>query len=739
MLTGFLCLPFWLAAQTQQNQIQSQLIDPVRNLDSVVVSAVSAESKSPIAHTQLHLEDLKKSPPTMLLPFSINLTPGVVGISENGTGVGNSYLRIRGSDASRIGVTLNGIALNDAESQEVFWVNLPALTSFLDRVQVQRGIGSSVSGPGAFGGGVHLQTMSTSPDSYGEVNFSAGSYQTYMTMIGAGSGVQKGFSFDLRYAQNQTKGYIRNGKANMHSGFARASYAAGKHVIRLNWIGGTHVTGITWEGVSPEMMALDRRSNPAGAYSDAAGNIHYYDNETDNYSQNHLQCTWLYAPMAGVHWSTTLNYTRGDGYYENYKQNRRYSDYGLPDQEVAGAMMKRSDMIQQAKMGNSHYVLSSIFDYRKAHWHLLGGITGSLYSGAHWGNLVWVMYHKNIPSNYQWYKNHSIKYDVSLFVRSEYTFELKELTLYADLQYRTIDYSLSGPDKDFVPIDHHSQFHFINPKIGLVKRFPKNHQLSLGCSVGHKEPTRSDNIEVIKAGRPNDLKPESMLDWEFGYRHTRHNAQYNLTLYYMEYKDQLVPTGKLSETGYVVKENVASSYRAGSEFALGWQPIQFLKVEGNLCLSINRIKEYTAWVDLYDNPNNWMPLPQRQEHYKNVSLAYSPQCTAAMHIETKPWKRTTASFRGKYVGKQYYDNTGNASRSLPSYGTGGVWCSHLLMNKNGKQTTLSLFIDNLFNQKYIDNAWVYRAAFADGSAQYLETGIFPQAEINFTLSLSCRF
>jgi iron complex outermembrane receptor protein len=230
-----------------------------------------------------------------------------------------------------------------------------------------------------------------------------------------------------------------------------------------------------------------------------------------------------------------------------------------------------------------------------------------------------------------------------------------------------------------------------------------------------------------------------MLDWEFAYRYHRSNAQIDLTLYYMAYKDQLVPTGKLSESGYVVKENVASSYRAGIELAAGWQPIRFLRLDGNICLSRNRIKEYTAWVDLYDNSSLWTPLPQQQEFYKNVPLAYSPPSTGAVQIETIPWRDAAISVKAKYIDKQYYDNTGNASRSLPAYWVGGLRCSQRLNFQRGYQATLSLFIDNLFNQRYIDNAWVYRAAFADGSPDYIETGLFPQAETNFTLSLSLKF
>ena len=729
LIFGVLITPFWLTAQTQQTQVQL--------LDSIVVSAVTAGVKSPVARLEFNKQDLEKSPPTVLLPFAIDLTPGVVGISENGTGVGNSSLRIRGSDASRIGVTLNGIALNDAESQEVFWVNLPALTGFIERVQIQRGVGSSIAGPGAFGGGLHIQTTAASPQAYGQVDFSVGSYQTFMTALGAGTSARNGFSLDLRYAQNQTDGYIRNGKAKMHSGFLRAAYASGKHAFRINWIGGTHVTGITWEGVSPEMMAKDRRANPSGAYYDAGGNLHYYDNEVDNYTQHHLQCTWLYTPVAGLNWSTTFNYTRGDGYYENYKQDRKFSAYGLPNQETDDMPITRSDIIQRTQMANDYYVLSTIADYRKAHWRLLGGISGALYHGNHFGNVVWAMYNQNIPANYEWYRNHSKKQDANLFIRSEYTFDMN-LTAFADLQYRYIDYRLQGPDKDFALMDHHTDYRFINPKAGLTYSFLNNHQLCLSFATGHKEPSRSDYKEAIKAGRPNDIQSERMFDYEFAYRYDHPNAKIDLTFYHMDYKDQLVPTGKLTETGYIVKENVPSSYRAGIELSAGWQLRRFLHLNGNICLSQNRIKAYTAWVDQYDNPSFWTSLPQQQEHYKKVPLAYSPECTAALQIEAKPWKESTIALRGKYVGKQFYDNTGSDTRSLPAYWTSGVRCAHHLSFKS-TLATISLYVDNLFNQKYVDNAWVYRATFADGSPDYIETGLFPQAEINVTLTLSLRF
>jgi len=729
-MLGVVFTPFWLAGQVQTNMAIT--------LDSVVVSAVAVGATSLVAHTQLNKSDLRKSPATMLLPFAIDLTPGVVGISENGTGVGNAYLRIRGSDASRIGVTLNGVPLNDAESQEVFWVNLPALTGFLERVQVQRGVGSSVAGPGAFGGGLHLQTIGASPEEYGQVDMAVGSYRTYMTAIGLGIGIRKGFSLDLRYAHNQTEGYIRNGFAQMHSLFARAGYGFGRHAFRLNWIWGAHVTGITWEGVSPEMMAQDRRANPSGAYFDAGGNLHYYDNETDNYTQNHLQFSWLFAPVAGLKWSTTMNYTRGDGFYENYKPDRKYASYGLNNQDINGILFSRSDVIQRVQMGNHYYVLSSMVDYRYDSWRFLSGLTGSVYRGAHYGDLIWAMYNQHIPENYEWYRNHSRKQEVSLFVQSEYDFT-GGVTAFTDLQYRVINYHLEGPDKDFVLLDQDVKYRFFNPKMGVNWHFLTCHQIHLGFFTGHKEPSRSDYKEAVKAGRPNDLLSERMYDWEFGYRYQRPSAQMEMTLYYMDYKDQLVPTGKLTETGYVVKENVASSYRTGVEVAAKWQVLHFLRLDGNICWSRNRIREYTAWVDYYDNPDAWGALPQKAEKYRNVSLAYSPSCTGMALVEATPWKESVVSLKIKYVDKQFYDNTGNDSRALPAYWTGGLRFSQQFNFKGVSEAIFSLYVDNLFNRKYIDNAWVYRAAFADGSGDYTETGLFPQAEINITLSLSLKF
>jgi Outer membrane receptor proteins, mostly Fe transport len=763
ILAGLLCLPLGLIAQTINNGLVAQPTkisqDATRIplmqdttvgihyvLDSIVVSAVRAGDKAPFASQRVGKEALRQSPASLTLPYAIDFTPGLVSVSENGTGTGYSHLRIRGSDASRTAVSLNGIPLNDAESQSVFWVNLPALTGFLEQVQVQRGVGSSTAGPGAFGGSIHMQTLGASAQAYGTADFSLGSYQSYMTAIGAGTGLLKTgadvkagtFSFDLRYAHNQTEGYVRNGWGKMHSLFSRASYVKGKHAFRLNYLYGSQHTGITWEGVSPEMMAEDRRANPAGLYYDAAGNVHYYQNESDNYVQNHLQAFYIYSPAPGWHWSNTLHYTRGDGYYENYKRDRKFSAYALGAQTVDAHTYSRSDLVQQSLMGNDYYAFSSVLHAARARWSLQAGLNYALYQGNHFGDVIWAMYNQNIPQDYEWYRNASKKQDFSAFAKWQYAF-IPSLSASVDLQYRYIDYRLEGIDKDLVDLSHQAHYSFLNPKLGLHYKPVGQHQAFASLSVGQKEPSRGDFKEAIKAQTVARLLSEKMWDWELGYRYEGGRLNAGVNLYYMDYENQLVATGKLTETGYVIQENVPSSFRAGIELTASWQAISFFGLDGNISLSKNKIKEYTAWVDAYDNAEYWTPLPQQSQLYHDVDLAYSPGCVAMLQARVQPWQGLSCLLRGKYVGQQYYDNTQSSARSLPAYWTGSLRLQQQVSAWKAGQMEVSLLVDNIFNRKYVANAWVYRAVFADGSPDYVEQGLFPQAEINFMLGLTLRF
>lgn len=713
--------------------------NPVNKLDSVVISSFRAEKTTPVAFVNINREQMRSSSPMSSLPLMLGFQPSVVATNEGGTGLGYSKMRVRGSDGSRINVTLNGVTLNDAESQEVFWVNIPALTGMLQSVQLQRGVGTSVNGPGAFGASVNMQTLLPADKPYGEVELSGGSYLTGSVTVGAGSGrMSNGLSFDVRYSYNTTEGYIRNAFARLHSLYASAGWLSpsGNNSLKVNYILGKQRSGITWEGIPSSMLSEDRRYNPAGEYHDAAGNVQYYDNETDNYLQHHLQGIYTHQFTPSLFWMTTLNFTKGDGYYENFKENKKFSDYGLPVQTVGGVDYKRSNVIVRQAMDNSYYVASTNLKYNTSTLSAIANVSYSLYDGDHFGNMIWAEHNASIADNYCWYTNNGLRRDLSTFLRGEYSFLDGAVSLYADMQYRHIAFDLTGEDKDFASLDKQKRYNFFNPKGGLSVALGQHGQLYASLAIGHKEPTRSDLKEAIKAGKGDDILPERLMDYEAGYSYNGTAFSVAANLYFMEYKNQLLETGKLSESGYTIKENVPLSYRRGVEVSASWLTTSWLRFDGNITLSVNKIRQYTAWVDRYDNPSDWGWMPQVAEYYENTSILMSPSVTGTGRVTFTPAfvPRLSISVAGKYVGKQYYDNTSCEDRSLPAYTVMSAQAEYSL----GK-IKFAIFVDNMLNRKYVADAWVYRARFADGSADYVEDGMFPQAGINGILKVSYTF
>lgn len=726
----------------------AQQQDQILKLDSIVVSSYRAEKRTPVAFSNMDKEELSKSGVLSSVPLLLGLQPSVVSFNEGGTGLGYSKMRVRGSDGTRTNVTLNGVTLNDAESQEVFWVNIPSLTGILQSVQLQRGIGTSVNGAGAFGASINMNTIAPSREPYAEAEIGGGSYNTAIFSASAGSGRiggsgsgSDGFTFDMRYSYNRTDGYIRNAFARLHSLYATVGWLGGNNSFKVSYILGKQRSGITWEGVPREMLKLDRRYNPAGEYHDLRGNLCYYDNETDNYLQQHLHAHYIHQFSSEWMWNLTLNYVKGDGYYENFKEDKKFSDYALTPQSVGGVTYKRSNVIIQQLMDNSSYTAASNLKYHSDRVDGIANVSYTLYDGDHFGNLKWAEYNENIPLNHSWYRNNGNKRDLSTFLRGEFRFFADRMTIYADLQYRHILYQLSGPDKDFVALDKVLKYNFLNPKGGVSYKIDGGNDLYASLSVGHKEPSRSDIKEAIKAGKGDEILPERLLDYEFGYLHSSERFSFATNLFLMEYKNQLLETGKISETGYTIKENVARSYRRGVEFSAGWHPLNWLRLDGNLALSRNRILDYTVWVDRYDNPDDWGALPQLADHLGTTSILMSPSVVGGGMATFSPFAGFSSSLRnltfaliGKYVGKQFYDNTSADERSLPAY---------FVMSFNShfswRKIKLSIFVDNLLNREYVADAWVYRAIFADGSEPYLEEGFFPQAGINATVKLSYAF
>ena len=731
LLSGVFLLTFLTQPQLMGQNTKTE----ETKLDSVVVEAYRAGKNTPVSYSFKNREEILKSSPGHSVPMILSLLPSVVSSSEGGNGLGYSSMRIRGSEGSRINVTLNGISLNDSESQEVFWVNIPSFSSFIQDIQVQRGVGASTNGPGAFGASINMRTIHASSGPYAVADFGAGSFNTFLTTIGTGTGISdKGFSFDVRFSRNTTDGYIRNANADVKSLFASAGYHTSKNSLKLNYIYGDQKTGITWEGISREQMAIDRRYNPAGEYYDAAGNARYYDNETDNYTQHHVQFVYSHSFNERLLFSGTFHYTNGDGYYENYKYNRKFSSYGLPSQIIGANSYSRSDVIIRQALKNNYYAFNGTFKHNLENVSSAAGLSYSYYDGDHFGKVLWAMYDGNIPKDFSWYMNRGFKGDLSAFVRSEVSIG-GHVVAYGDLQLRRVNYSLRGDDKDFVSLDWDKVYNFFNPKAGIT--FNKGAgQLYASVALGHKEPSRSDIKESVKAQRASDIRPEKLTDYEIGYRLSISNLSLSANLYLMEYSDQLVPTGRLSETGYVIKENVDKSYRRGVEITASWRPLSILSFDGNLTLSSNKILDYTQFLDQFDS--NWDLVSQRQVSYPKTDISFSPATTGMVMITLHSLAKTTFSLNGKYVGKQYLDNTSDDRKSVPSYFLAGFSATRSFDLKNSKHLDLHFFADNLLNKMYFSNGWIYSAEFLDGTP-YVEEGLYPQAGINFMFKASLRF
>ena len=738
--------------------------EKVERLDSVVVSSSRAGMNTPVTFTMVGKEELRRANPLNSLPGNLALQPSVVSVNEGGTGLGYSKMTVRGSKGSQINVTLNGITLNDAESQEVFWVNIPALSSMISSVQLQRGLGTSANGAGAFGASINMSTASVGADPFASAEMSLGSYGTFIGSFAAGSGLlDSGVYFNAAYSRGTTDGYIRNAFADVQSAMAVLGWMNERNSLRLTWLMGDQRTGITWEGISPEQYAVDRRYNPAGEYYDQFGNVHYYDNETDNYRQNHLQLNYTRSFNERLAWSTTFNYTRGDGYYENYKAGKSFSKYMMEAPIVDGVMCEEGDFITKEALANDYFVLNSDIRYSSDFLKLTAGLTLSRYDGDHIGSVLWnnVLGDSFDYGSHDWYLNRGLKHEANAFVRGEVPFAEK-FTAFADLQYRGVWLDMSGPEDDGVLLDHKDNWQFFNPRAGISYRWSRASRVYASAALGHREPGRSDIKELILdankaaaagvSGRGVDIRPEKMLDIEAGYEYASDRLSLSANLYMMEYWDMLIETGKLTDVGYAIKENVPRSWRRGIEMAALWRALPWLQMGGNMTLSTNKIRNYTAYYEMYDNMNDWNYLGQHHVDFENTDILMSPSFTGMADVTFRPfasssksWNTVYLSVNGKYVGRQYYDNTSSAERSIPAYFVSALSAGYELplerVTGDSKSSSLafSIHVQNLFNHMYYADAWLWRAYFQQEDAYYSEIGIYPQAPANFMLKIAYRF
>lgn len=736
----------WAQADEQPDSLKNV------QLDEIVVSGMRAGKNTPMAYSNISQSQIKKENEAQNIPLILQTVPSLVSFTEDGSGVGNTSMRIRGVDATRINVTLNGMPLNNPESQEMYWVNLPGLSSLLQSIQVQRGVGTSTNGSAAFGASISLKTVGARSEAYGEASTLAGSYNTFSSSIAAGTGVLKnGFSFDTRYSRNTGDGYIRNGCVNHSNLFAALSHYTDRQLFRLSYINGNQKTGITWEGVSEEQMKDEeygRRYNPAGEYYDDAGNRLYYDNETDNYFSHIVQLQFSRELTEALNLNLGLSYNNGFGYYENYRYNRKYSDFGLQPQVIDGKTYTRTDFVRQKLMRNDFYVGNIGLDYIVNSFKLTFNGMYSFYDGDHYGKLPWIKHNQNIQENFEWYRNVGKKEEVSFFAKINY--ELNNcLSFFGDMQYRHINYGFTGVDDDLANLTSDFTYNFFNPKAGIFFKINKRNNLYASVAMGQREPLRADLKQSIKGGAESAIKPEQMVDYELGYRYVNESGvDVGANFYFMNYNNQMVQTGKLNDVGYKLMENVKESYRAGIELELSLPfAANKLRLDANATLSENKIKNYTAYYDLFDNNSDWNKVykegtkvrKQMAENIGTTDISFSPNIVGMLSLTYQPTSAIYFNLFGKYVGKQYLDNTSDEAKSIPSYFVSNFSTGYTFEKTSIGKISVQFFVNNLFNKEYVANGWADTEAFENDRSKVNWIGYYPQATRNFMVKLGVSF
>ena len=752
ILSAALCvLSVCAMAQTEERS---------EKLDSVVVSASRAGASTPVTFTMVSQDALRAAAPSASLPMALSLQPSVVVSNEGGTGLGYSSLTIRGSKGTQINVTLNGITLNDSESQEVFWVNIPSLSSLLSSVQIQRGLGTGAGGTGAFGANINMSTASVSAEPHVLAEIGYGSYRTRTVVASASTGLLPGgFYASAAYTRGDTEGYIRNAWARVQSALAVVGWMKGPRSLRLTYLMGSQHSGITWNGISLEDYARDPRYNSAGEYVDANGNVQYYSNESDNYTQHHLQLNYTRSFSAGWFWTTTLNWTGGSGYYEQYKAGKKFTKYGwAPDAMIGGIPAKtKADFVIRKGLENGYLVGTSELKYNGDGLRAVAGLSVSRYSGSHYGEVLrcsllpqfdFSPYNVRGPEN-NWYYNTGLKKELDVFARAEY--DLADAwTLYGDVMFRGIDYTMGGTDdEDHLKLDGTQHWRFFQPRAGVSWHPDAAQKLYASVSLGAREPGRSDLKEVIESqnlgGNLPDLKPEKMVDIELGYSYAGERFSGSAGIYLMEYRDMLLETGRLSDSGHPIKNNVDRAYRRGIELCAAWKVAPWLRLEGNTTLSVNRILSYEDSAAVIDDQWNELGYSTIYARFDATPIRMSPAFIGMARASVRPFcnarnslSTTTLSFDVKGVGKQYLDNTGDPERTVPAYAVCNLTLSHEFNIRPGK-LGLSLYVNNLFNRAYYTDGGVWK--YWNRDSERLESGvwIYPQAMRNASAKVYFRF
>ncbi len=719
---------------------------------TVIVQGTKANSNTPIAYSEVGKEEIRRLNNGQDIPYILRFTPSLVATSDAGTGIGYTGLWIRGSDPSRINVTVNDIPLNDPESQQVFWVNMPDFASNTDGIQIQRGVGTSTNGAASLGGTIKLGTTNIKTEPYAELNNTYGSFNTIKNTVMAGTGlIDKKYTFDVRLSNIMSDGYVDRATASMKSFYTSAARYGESSVLKLTVFGGNERTYQSWGGVPVSRMLNNRDSMVVHAgneglsdeqtelllNSDRRYNPYTYKNEVDDYTQTHYQLHYSKYFTDKLTLNLAGHYTRGKGFYEQFRANQDFVDYGLQDVIVQNDTIGSTDLVRRRWLSNHFYGTVGSLIYKTQKLNATVGWAYNEYDGEHFGNFVWMQYAGSNFLDDRYYQGNSLKKDGNVYARALYTIADK-WDIYGDVQVRNVRYTSKGNDNDLRAYDVNDNLTFFNPKAGLTWRRTTQEKWYASFAVGNKEPNRNDYIDAIAGAVPVH---ETLYDTEFGYQRWGKNYRVGVNFYNMQYNNQLVLTGDLNDVGAPIRMNVADSYRRGIELEGGFRYKTFLEWNANITFSQNKIAAFEEAVFSYDIDDY-----VRTKH-ENSDIAFSPSVIAGSQLQFHVWQqnkdeygvaqqRLTLALLSKYVGKQYLDNTSNEQLTIDPYFINDIQLIYTLPFKAKSMLSVVLACNNAFDSMYSSNGYTY--SYIWGS-RITEAFYFPQAGRNYMASLNLRF
>jgi len=695
--------------------IRIALQPKTEKLDEVIVSAVKATADMPVTQTNVTQKTLQEQNLGQDVPYLIEMTPSVVVTSDAGAGIGYTGVRIRGISSQQINVTLNGIPLNDPESHGVYWVDIPDFAASTQSLQIQRGVGTSTFGTGAFGASINLQTDKINQEAYAQIQTAYGSFNTQKYSIKGSTGLLNNhFEFTGRFSKILSDGYIDRASSDLKSYYVSGTYTDDNNTLKAIIFGGSEVTYQAWYGVDKATFETDPTFNYAGAiYDDNWNVVDFYDNQVDDYKQDHYQLHFTRKLAENLKLKLAGHYTYGRGFYEQYKQGEDFADYGFTPVVMDGQLVDQTDLIRRKWLDNDFYGGIASIEYETEQAKYTLGFAANEYDGRHFGRVIWTDQAPNVPYKYEYYNNLGTKKTLNGFAKAVYGLSDK-LKLFTDIQFRNIDYTVSGTLDYNWPWELTDNLFFVNPKIGLYYTQNSNNDYYLSIAQTHREPNRDDYQNAI----PDKPDAETLNDIEAGWKHRGNQLYTEVNLYGMFYQDQLVMTGQIDNVGNPIRENVGESHRVGIEGQLAYKFTEQLEMQANITLSDNRNKDYVAKED------------GQLVHYGDTQLTYSPGTIMAGIIAWKPIENFKIQSITKYVGSQYMDNRNIEASKLDAYWVENILMTyHLTTFKSIKAIDLSVKLNNVFDQKYASNGYMW------GDTPYY----FPQAGFNMLAGVNLTF